>query len=121
MDAVQQPEKELLCIMLRRSLILRCMASYHLLEVSRHSWVILTVPEALEQHSKLLSHVAIRAEFSAVRLLPVDVVLVLVGDKVLGQLVGVAEALDDGVHEASVAMVVQSTQTRNVVAVWNSR
>ena len=108
MDIIQQPKEELLCIMLRRPLVLRCMVAYHVLEESRHSWVVLAVPKTLEEDSKLLRNVAICAKLSAVCLLSVDIVLVMVGDKVLRQLVGVAKALDDSVHEAGVAVIVQS-------------
>ena len=107
MDVIQQPEKEFLCIVLSRALVLFCSPTHHLFESGTHDWVVLSAPQTLEQESKLLRDVAGRRQLGAVL---VEVSLVGVRDEVLGESVRVAQALEDGVHEAGVAVVVEPAQ-----------
>lgn len=110
MDVVQQPEEELLCIVLSCTLILLCCSPHHLLEARADDWIVLPTPQTLEQESELLRHVGRGGELGAVL---VEVTLVGVRDEVLGQLVGVTQALEYGVHEAGVAVVVEPAQLQD--------
>lgn len=118
---VQKPQEELLSIVLQVALVLGRVTAHHVLEPGCHPRVVLPVPEALEQERKLFRHVARGAKLPGAGPVSVDVALVLVCDKELGQLVCVAEALEDGIHEACVAVVLQPLQARNVGPVGQPR
>mmetsp|Transcript_22203 Transcript_22203/g.87453 ORF Transcript_22203/g.87453 Transcript_22203/m.87453 type:complete len:232 (+) Transcript_22203:1895-2590(+) len=85
---------------------------------------MLARPHGLDEDSVLLGEGALHAE----RVVAVDVLLVGVGEEVLGEGHAVAEALQRGVHEAGVAEVVQARQAlclwlriRSIGGGWRER
>lgn len=53
--------------------------------------------------------------YSTFLLVPIVSCLVLIHDKVLGQYVGVTQALQHGVHEASVSVIPQTSYARRLI------
>lgn len=86
------------------------------LERGAHLRVVLAAPDSLEQQGQLFGDLALGAVLLRVDLVaPRQVDLVLVQHEVLGEDVGVREALQHGVHEARVAVVAQAYDTRHSV------
>lgn len=113
MHLVEQPEEELLRIVLLRTAKLCAVPVDHRLEADGRAPAVglqlVARPQRLEHLRQLLGQLALGAELARRQLVAaLQVGLVAVQHEVLGQDVGVAEALQHGVHEARVAMVLQA-------------
>jgi len=103
---VEEPEEELLGVVLQITAVLAAVLVDDALKRGAHLRVILTAPDGLEQQRELLGDLAPGAVLLRVELVaPRQVDLVLIEDEVLGEDVRVREALQHRVHEARVAVV----------------
>lgn len=103
---VEQPQQELLSVVLKITAVLAAVLVDDALERGAHLRIVLTAPDGLEQQRELLSDLALGAVFLRVELVAAGQVdLVLIEYEVLGEDVGVRQALQHRVHEARVAVI----------------
>lgn len=62
-----------------------------------------------------MGYLILITHYSTFLLVPIVSCLVLIHDKVLGQYVGVTQALQHGVHEASVSVIPQTSYSRRLI------
>lgn len=103
---VEQPQEELLGVVLQIAAVLTAVLVDDALERGAHLRIVLAAPDGLEQQGELLGDLApgavlLRVELVAAR----QIDLVLIQDEVLGEDVRVREALQHRVHEARVAVI----------------
>lgn len=109
MHLIQQPQQELLSVVLLIALVLRPVLLQPLLKTGTQFRTILTGPQGLQKHRQLFRYFTFGAELLRVQLVPSGQIgFVLVKDKVLGQYIGVRYALEHCVDEARIALVFQA-------------
>eukprot|EP00731_Ephydatia_muelleri_P028509 Em0020g153a len=115
MHTVKYPHKKLLGVVLLSPHVLDGVSSDHLFELGGHSSLVPSCPEALEQERQVLGHLPaqIAGLFARAQGLG-EVSFVLVGDEILDEAVRVAQALQHGVHETGVPVVLYPRWSREV-------
>ena len=109
MDGVQQPQQELLGVVLRGATVLDALPAHDGAELVRRLRLRALRPQGLEQVGQRFRHVSAAGTGARVRFAVLPAVQpVAVGHEELGQRLRVGQALHHGVHEARVALVLEA-------------
>ncbi len=106
---VQEPQQELLRVVLREAPVLRPVLPHNVLEITRDFGLVHPSPQTLQQLGQLLRQFSSRTIFLCVDLVvSLDVQFVVIGDEVFGEQLGVAQTLQNGVHKTRVSVILDA-------------